>query len=106
LALATTRETFVPRAAYGARDVSQLHLALARPALAHDSPERYRLAVLATIVGGGMSSRLFQTMREQRGLAYSVYASTESFRDTGMISIALGVKPERGAEALDALRAE
>ena len=106
LALATTQETPVPRATYGARDVSQLHLALARPALPHDSPERYRLAVLATIVGGGMSSRLFQTMREQRGLAYSVYASTESFRDTGMVSIALGVKPARGAEALEALRTE
>lgn len=106
LELATTTSVPTPRTIYGARDVSQLHLALARPALSNDAPERYRLAVLATIIGGGMSSRLFQTMREQRGLAYSVYASTESFRDTGMVSIALGVKPSRGAEALDALRAE
>jgi predicted Zn-dependent peptidase len=104
--LATARGPEPPRAVYGAKDVTQLHLALGRPALPQDSPERYRLAVLATIVGGGMSSRLFQTLREQRGLAYSVYASTESYRDTGMISIALGVKPARGAEALDALAKE
>jgi predicted Zn-dependent peptidase len=88
------------------RDVSQLHLALARPGLEHDAPERYKLAVLATIVGGGMSSRLFQTLREQKALAYSVYASTESYRDTGMVSIALGVKPSRGEEGLHELRSE
>ena len=106
LALSTARGPLAPQAVYEAKDVNQLHLALARPGLPQDAPERYRMAVLATIVGGGMSSRLFQTLREQRGLAYSVYASTDSYRDTGMVSIALGVKPERGAEALDALRAE
>jgi predicted Zn-dependent peptidase len=106
LGLATTALAPTPNQSYYARDVAQLHLALARPALRNDASERYRLAVLATIVGGGMSSRLFQTLREQRGLAYSVYASTESYRDTGMVSIALGVKPSRGAEALDALHSE
>jgi predicted Zn-dependent peptidase len=106
LALARTAGPAAPRAVYAPRDVTQLHLALARPALPHDAPERYPLAVLATIVGGGMSSRLFQSLREQRALAYSVYASTESYRDTGMVSIALGVKPSRGVEALEALRAE
>jgi len=104
--LATVRDASPTRTIYAPKDVSQLHLALARPALANDSPERYRLAVLATIVGGGMSSRLFQTLREQRGLAYSVYASTDSYRDAGMLSIALGVKPARGAEALEALAKE
>ena len=106
IAFASLRGAESPRMVFGARDVNQLHLELARPALAHDSPERYRLAVLATIVGGGMSSRLFQTLRERRGLAYSVYASTESYRDTGMVSIGLGVKPSRGAEALEALALE
>ena len=106
LTLARTQGAAAPRARYEARDVTQLHLALARPALPHEAPERYRLAVLATIVGGGMSSRLFQTLREQKALAYSVYASTESYRDTGMVSIALGVKPSRGEEALAELRNE
>jgi len=106
IVLATAAPSLSPHVAYEAKDVTQLHLALGRPGLSHDAPERYRLAVLATIVGGGMSSRLFQTLREQRGLAYSVYAGTEAYRDTGMVSIGLGVKPSRGAEALDALRDE
>ena len=95
-----------PRTRYLGRDVSQLHLALGRPGLSHNHDDKYRFAVLNTIAGGGMSSRFFQTLREQRGLAYSVYASSESYRDTGMLTIALGVKPERAGEALDALRAE
>jgi len=106
IAHALTAGAAPAHAAYTARDVTQLHLALARPALPHDAPERYKLAVLATIVGGGMSSRLFQTLREKKALAYSVYASTESYRDTGMVSIALGVKPSRGVEALAELRTE
>jgi len=106
IALATVGRTLPPHVAYEAKDVTQLHLALGRPGLSHDAPERYRLAVLATIIGGGMSSRLFKSLREQRGLAYSVYTGTEAYRDAGMITIGLGVKPSRGAEALSALHAE
>ena len=95
-----------PLSRYIGRDVSQLHLALGRPGLSHGDADRYRFAVLNTLAGGGMSSRFFQTLREQRGLAYSIYTSSESYRDTGMLTIALGVKPERGGEALEALRAE
>ena len=106
IALATAGRSMPAHVDYEAKDVTQLHLALGRPGLAHDAPERYRLAVLATIIGGGMSSRLFQSLREQRGLAYSVYAGTESYRDAGMITVGMGVKPSRGAEALQALYAE
>ncbi len=104
--LVTSNGSAPPRSRYVARDVSQLHLALGRPGLSHNAEDRYRFAVLNTIAGGGMSSRFFQTLREQRGLAYSVYTSSESYRDTGMLTIALGVKPERGGEALEVLRAE
>jgi predicted Zn-dependent peptidase len=104
--LVTSNGSTPPRSRYVARDVSQLHLALGRPGLSHGDEDRYRFAVLNTIAGGGMSSRFFQTLREQRGLAYSVYTTSESYRDTGMLTIALGVKPERGGEALEALRAE
>ncbi|MEO6463776.1 MAG: pitrilysin family protein, partial [Candidatus Eisenbacteria bacterium] len=104
--LVTSSGSAPPRSRYVARDVSQLHLAFGRPGLSHGADDRYRFAVLNTIAGGGMSSRFFQTLREQRGLAYSVYTSSESYRDTGMLTIALGVKPERAGEALDALRAE
>jgi len=92
--------------AYECRDVTQLHLALARPGIANDHPSRYRLAVLSAIVGGGMSSRLFQRLREERGLAYSVYTATESYRDTGAVTIAMGVQPARAAEALGRLQEE
>lgn len=95
-----------PRSRYIGRDVSQLHLALGRPGLSHGDPDRYRFAVLNTIAGGGMSSRFFQTLREQRGLAYSIFTSSESYRDTGMLSIGLSVNPARAGEALEALRAE
>ncbi len=106
LPVAIARGHEPPRTVYLSRDVNQLHLGLARPGLRHEDEARYRLAVLNAIVGGGMSSRLFQTLREQHGLAYSVYSSTESYRDTGMITIGLGVKPERGPEALERLRVE
>ena len=104
--LVTTRGAAPPRARYVGRDVSQLHLAMGRPGLSHADEDRYRFAVLNTIAGGGMSSRFFQTLREQRGLAYSVYTSSESYRDTGMLTLALGVKPERAGEALEATRGE
>ena len=104
--LAVAAPPVLPHTVYEGRDVNQLHLALGRPGISHDSADRERFAVLTTIVGGGMSSRLFQTLREQRGLAYSVYAASETYRDTGMVTIALGVKPERGREVLGTLRAE
>jgi len=104
--LAAQARPATPSFAFEGRDVTQLHLALARPGISNDHPARYRLAVAATIVGGGMSSRLFQRLREERGLAYSVYASTDSYRDTGAVSIALGVQPARGPEALERLHAE
>jgi predicted Zn-dependent peptidase len=104
--LAVAAPPVTPHVVYHGRDVNQLHLAFGRPGSAPGSADRERFAVLTTIVGGGMSSRLFQTLREQRGLAYSVYAASETYRDTGMITIALGVKPERARETLTTLRAE
>ncbi len=104
--LASAGAPAAPAFAYEGRDVSQLHLALARPGIANDHPARYRMAVLSAIIGGGMSSRLFQRLREERGLAYSVYSSTESYRDTGAVTIAMGVQPARGPEALACLQEE
>jgi predicted Zn-dependent peptidase len=104
--LATGAGSAPPAMDYEGRDVTQLHLALARPGIANDHPSRYRLAVLSAIVGGGMSSRLFQRLREERGLAYSVYTSSESYRDTGAVTIAMGVQPARAAEALGRLQEE
>ncbi len=81
-------------------DLSQLHLALAVPSCAENDPRRRAVHLLAEIFGGGMSSRLFQTIREEAGLAYSVYAYSEHFEDSGMFGIALAVSPRAGKEAL------
>jgi predicted Zn-dependent peptidase len=87
-------------------DLQQLYLSLATRAVAYGSDERYPIVVLNTLLGGGMSSRLFQSVREEAGLAYSIYSSTDFHRDAGMLGIHLGVAPDRGREALDRVRQE
>ena len=62
--------------------------------------------VLNTIIGGGMSSRLFQSVREERGLAYSVYSGHSAYSDTGVWSVAAGCQPTRAAEVFDVVTAE
>lgn len=87
-------------------DVQQLYLSLGARALPYGDPRRYALVVLDTLLGGGMSSRLFQRIREDSGLAYSVYSSLDFLRDGGALSVHLGVSPERGRQALGLLRDE
>jgi predicted Zn-dependent peptidase len=87
-------------------DLQQLYLSLGTRALAYQDAERYPLVVLSTLLGGGMSSRLFQSVREEAGLAYSIYSAPDFHRDGGMLSIHLGVAPERGREALQRVREE
>jgi predicted Zn-dependent peptidase len=87
-------------------DLQQLYVSLATRGVPDAHPDRYPLVVLTTLLGGGMSSRLFQSVREEAGLAYSVFSAQDFFRDSGMISIQMGVSPERGREALDRIRLE
>lgn len=84
------------------KDIEQNHLCIGFPGLPVSSEERYALQILCSILGGGMSSRLFQTVREQNGLCYSIYSYCSSHRDTGMLSIytALGKETEEKAIAL------
>jgi predicted Zn-dependent peptidase len=77
-----------------ARDLEQVHLVLGFPGLAHHDPDFYNLAALSTLLGEGMSSRLFQEIREKRGLAYAVYSSCQSFADTGLFTIYAGTGPK------------
>jgi predicted Zn-dependent peptidase len=69
----------------------------ALPAL---DPDRYALTIVNQVIGGGMSSRLFQEIRESRGLAYSVYSYQASFDDAGYLAIYAGTAPERLRETL------
>ena len=66
-------------------------------------PDRYALTVVNQALGGGMSSRLFQEVREERGLAYSVYSYRAAFDDTGFLAIYAGTAPERVQETLDVI---
>jgi predicted Zn-dependent peptidase len=74
--------------------------------IARDDPDRYALSVVNQLLGGGMSSRLFQEIRERRGLAYSVYAYRAAYETTGSMSIYAGTAPERLAETLHVIRDE
>jgi predicted Zn-dependent peptidase len=75
-------------------------------ALSRDDPDRYALAVLNQAFGGGMSARLFQEVREKRGLAYSVYSYRMAFEGTGAVGIYAGTSPERAHETLAVVRGE
>ncbi len=76
------------------RGLEQIHLCMGVPAFYQAHPERYRLYLLNTILGGGMSSRLFQEIREKRGLAYSVYSYLSLMRDAGSLVVYAGTSRE------------
>ncbi len=88
------------------RPTEQAHVVVGTRALPQLDPDRYALTVLNQALGGGMSSRLFQEVREERGLAYSVYSYRGAFADTGMLAIYAGTSPERVHETLSVIHAE
>ena len=88
------------------REGEQVHILMGFPAPSAVDPRRYAMALLNLILGGNMSSRLFQEVREKRGLAYSVYSFQNTYCDSGLLGIYLGVAPPRAAEALEVVRAE
>ena len=79
---------------------------LGAPGLARGDERRFALRVLDTILGGSTSSRLFQEVREKRGLAYAVYSYPSQYLDSGQIGIYVGTRPDNVAEALDVIGAE
>ena len=83
------------------KDLEQAHICLNSRGLSTTDPRRYVLSLMNTILGGNMSSRLFQQIREQRGLAYSVYSFVSSFVDTGMSGAYAGVDPVHAFETVD-----
>ena len=86
------------------RSAEQTHLALAYSGVAASDATAPALSMFAQAVGGGMSSRLFQELREERGLAYSVYAWTQGFADTGLFAVNLAADKARATEALNLAR--
>jgi predicted Zn-dependent peptidase len=79
-------------------DLEQAHLTFAFPGVSSTDPDFYTAQVYATALGGGMSSRLFQEIREKRGLCYSIYSFSQSFKDGGIIGIYTGTGEKEAAE--------
>jgi predicted Zn-dependent peptidase len=98
--------TYIGGAAHELRDVDQTHIALAFPGVGVLDRDYFATRVLAELYGGGMSSRLFQRIREERGLAYSVYAYTESFDEAGSVGVSMGTDESSAQEAVSIVRAE
>jgi predicted Zn-dependent peptidase len=86
-----------------ARPIEQGHLCLVIPTLSRTDPDRFALSILNTILGDGMSSRLFQNIREDRGLAYAIDSGLNLLDDTGAFMVYAGVDPDRAPEALQAI---
>ena len=88
------------------KDVEQTHIAHAFPAFAAEAPEKYPLLVLNNAVGGSVSSRLFQSIREQKGKAYSVYSTPTFFRTSGYFTLYAGTGEKQAEEVLGLMLAE
>ena len=88
------------------RDIEQTHVSLAWPGLPVTHETRFASSLMNTILGGNMSSRLFQEIREKRGLAYNVYSFNASYVDAGMVGVYAGVTPDKVSECLEVTRDE
>ena len=88
------------------RNTEQAHICLGLRALSYLDPDRYALDLLNTVLGEGMSSRLFLNIREKLGLAYDVHSFTQKHRDTGYLGLYIGVEPRKAVDAVKAAIAE
>lgn len=95
-----------PRSKHVSREGAQTHIVAGTRAVAHGNPRRFPLLLLSMLLGGGMSSRLFQRVREELGLAYSVYTYQSFHADSGMHGVYVATAPESAGAALDAIREE
>jgi predicted Zn-dependent peptidase len=91
---------------FQAKDTEQVHVCLGGPGLPRHDDRRFALRVLDAIFGGLSSSRLFQSVREERGLAYAVYSFSGQFTDTGQIGLYVGTRPDKVGEAMQVVDAE
>lgn len=88
------------------KDIEQAHLALGISTFPGSDRRRFPLELLSSVLGGGMSSRLFQNVREKKGLAYSVYSMTGFYKSSGLFVISAGVAMDRTEEAVEAIGGE
>ncbi len=88
------------------RDLDQVHVVLGFPSVGYADPDYYPTVLLSTLLGGGMSSRLFQEIREKRGLVYSIYSFASPFKDGGLFGIYAGTGESEAAELMPVMLQE
>ena len=88
------------------KDVEQVHTCIAFPAFEREHPMKYAMAIFNTLFGGGMSSRLFQKIREDHGLTYSIYSYTTAFADTGIFTICASMNPGQAEKVYELIAEE
>lgn len=92
-----------PSTRFERRKTDQAYICVGLPGLSLDHPHRYTMNLMNAILGGGMSSRLFQELRENQGLAYDVHSSASFYRDTGCMVVSCGTEPPKGQRAVSAI---
>ena len=97
---------FVPASVVQRKDSEQVYILFGAEGVSSRDERRYALSLLDTILGGGMASRLFNEIRERRGLAYSVYSSHNAYRNAGLLTIAASTSPKHVQEVMSLVRAE
>ena len=88
------------------KDTEQVHFLIGMPFPSFHASDRFAGVILNTVLGGGMTSRLYQSIRERRGLAYSIYSMMNSFADTGVLNVYAGIDPDRVEELAELVRHE
>ena len=97
---------FTPGTAYVEKPIEQVNLVLGAPGFSQLSDDKYKLSILDNVLGGSMSSRLFQEIREKRGLAYSVGSYSQSFREGGYFAVYSGTSAATAEQVIDLVKAE
>jgi predicted Zn-dependent peptidase len=95
-----------PRVAFHSKETEQYHICLGGPGIPRNDERRFALAILDAILGGSTSSRLFQEIREKRGLAYAIYSWSSQYTDTGQVGIYVGTREDNIAKALEVIGVE
>ncbi len=101
-----TRPQFTPETIYVEKPIEQVNLVIGAPGYSQLSDDKYKLSILDNVLGGSMSSRLFQEIREKRGLAYSVGSYSQSYREGGYFGVYSGTSPKTAEQVIELVRAE
>jgi predicted Zn-dependent peptidase len=95
-----------PRVSFHAKETEQYHICLGGPGIARNDDRRFALAILDAILGGSTSSRLFQEIREKRGLAYAIYSWSSQYTDTGQVGVYVGTREDNVGKSLEVIGTE